>query len=139
MRPGVLPALLCFFLAACGGDAPPAAPLGAFVLDAEAMSRALQAQGIPEAAARRKAAAGRARLAFDPGGGFTLEVRDEAGRVERSAGRWARDGEVVTLTTTSRDGAPLERPETVRARLEGERLTVEPGRTGPLPFVMLRE
>ena len=82
MRFGALIPVLAFALAACGRDAPPAPPLGTFVLDAEAMSRALVAQGTPEKAARRQAAAGRARLVFDPAGTFTLVVRDEGGRVE---------------------------------------------------------
>ncbi|MDJ0975839.1 MAG: hypothetical protein QNJ98_15370 [Planctomycetota bacterium] len=139
MRFGALIPFLAFALAACGRDAPPAPPLGTFVLDAEAMSRALVAQGTPEKAARRQAAAGRARLVFDPAGTFTLVVRDEGGRVERSAGRWSRDGALLTLTTTTRAGKPLEPAQAVRARLDGDQLTIDPERQGVLPFVMRRE
>ncbi len=123
----------------CGEDAAPPKPLGSFVLDAEAMTAALQKQGMSEASARRNAAAGRVRLVFDPSGAFTLVVRDGAGRVERSSGRWTRDGSRLTLLTTQRAGKVVKPPHPVGARLTGDRLEVDSGREGTLPFLLRSE
>ena len=139
MRGVVLTLLLLPAWTACGADAAPPKPLGAFVLDAEAMTQALIDQGMAEAAARRNAAAGRVRLAFDPAGTFTLVVRAEAARVERSSGGWSRAGNTLTLVTTVRGGKPLDPPQTVVAHLSGERLAFDREGPGTLPFLLRSE
>lgn len=126
-------------LLGCGEEAAPEKPLGSFVLDAEAMTAALLKQGVSEPGARRNAAAGRVRLVFDPAGTFTLVVRDGAGRAERSAGRWTRDGSRLTLLTTQRAGKAVDPPHGVSARLAGDRLEVDSEREGTLPFLLRSE
>lgn len=136
------PALLlaaALVVAGCGDPEAPQRPLGTFLLDVNEMAAVLEAQGVPKAEARANAAAGRARLVFDPKGSFTLVLRPANGKPERWRGTWERDAGGVTFRTTVRDGKAVDPPQVVRGELDGGRLRIQPGGEGTTPLILRPE
>lgn len=135
------PALIIavLLLSACGEDAPTTTAAGVYLLDADAMTAALRAQGVPERDARLQASAGRVRLHLQPDRKFTLILRSEHTGPEGWSGRWSQAGRQVVLTTTQRLGKVLEPPDIVKGVLDAGQLRLESGSAGPAPMILRPE